>query len=76
MSVKPSYISKINTTLQIVLLALIILSPELNIIKYLQYVVFSTTIFSGMDYVINRNAIDISFNNNNEKKQNTIQNEK
>jgi len=60
--VKPSYISKVNTALQILYLALTILSPKLLVLKYLQYVVFSTTIFSGMDYFINKNAVDISFN--------------
>ncbi|ORX57708.1 hypothetical protein BCR36DRAFT_409182 [Piromyces finnis] len=69
MRVKPSYISKINTTLQIILLALTILSPGLSIIKYLQGVVFSTTMFSGMEYIINRNAIDISFDNINKNEK-------
>jgi len=61
--IKPSYISKVNTALQILYLALTILSPKLLLLKYLQYVVFSTTIFSGMDYFINKNAVSISFNN-------------
>jgi len=64
----------VNTTLQIILLTLTILSPELNFIKILQGLVFSTTLFSGMDYVINRNAIEISFDKINEEKQNSFQN--
>ncbi|KAL6628173.1 CDP-alcohol phosphatidyltransferase-domain-containing protein [Neocallimastix sp. 'constans'] len=71
--VKPSYISKLNTTLQIILLSLTIISPELLILKYMHYVVFSTTLFSGMNYFINRNAIDISFNDK-EEKENIINN--
>ncbi|ORX77286.1 hypothetical protein BCR32DRAFT_248051 [Anaeromyces robustus] len=34
-----------------------------------KYVVFSTTVISGLDYFIKRNAIDIKFNNNVENKQ-------
>jgi len=39
----------------------------------MHYVVFSTTLFSGMNYFINRNAIDISFNDK-EEKENIINN--
>lgn len=59
MEVKSSMISKWNTTFQFTLISLTIASPILNIsdsifLIYFQYLVATTTIASGVDYIFNR----------------------
>ena len=60
MEVKSSILSKWNTTLQFNLIAFTLVAPIFNIseslfLTYFQYLVATTTIASGLDYMFNRN---------------------
>ncbi|PPQ78682.1 hypothetical protein CVT25_010703 [Psilocybe cyanescens] len=62
--VRPTYISKVNTTLQLVLMGATTVNPILPFdlglaLQALQYVVATTTIWSGFSYLFTKNAFRV-----------------
>ncbi|KAG9302845.1 hypothetical protein G9A89_009622 [Geosiphon pyriformis] len=62
--VRPSFISKVNTALQLVLMGFTVTCPALNwtqgpALTALQYTVGGTTIVSGLSYVFSKDAVRI-----------------
>ncbi|KAH9479345.1 Cardiolipin synthase (CMP-forming) [Psilocybe cubensis] len=62
--VRPTYISKVNTTLQLVLMGVTTVNPILPFdlglaLQGLQYIVATTTIWSGFSYLVTKNAFRV-----------------